>query len=264
MTMTQSNIRQSHHPLEKTDRVLSEISEAKNISGSIMVSYCWLLTVPSKIFQDEELVGKLKRLDLSNNHISTLPSMMSQMLNLREIWLSYNPISIFPQCLLACKKLEVIDISHTLIAEVPTYVIDYSHLHTLDWRDTPLEGNLQSQYQVGTNDLKKLQVVMRNINIRNKTCEALRELLYSQIYLLDVDKSYSKDTIKMFVEVCVLCAYVGILDYIALFDMCSVYVLEAYCCNWDIANLCSYYFVYSNSHQSSTTSWTSSHFLGGQ
>eukprot|EP01031_Cornospumella_fuschlensis_P031771 gene31771-38402_t len=139
IVMANSSNLGSRHPLEKTERVLSEISEAKNVSSAIIVSYCWLLSVPSKIFQDEDLVGKLKRLDLSHNHITSLPAMMSHMLNLREIWLSYNPISVYPQCLLACKKLEVIDISNTLIAEVPTYVIDYSHLHTLDWRDTPLE-----------------------------------------------------------------------------------------------------------------------------
>ena len=57
------------------------------------------------------------------------------------------------------------------------------------------------QFQVQTNDLRKLQQVMRNINIRSKTCVSLDELLNGEIYLMDVDKAYTKATIAQFIEV---------------------------------------------------------------
>jgi len=71
----------------------------------------------------------------------------------------------------------------------------------IDWRGTPLESNLKSQFGVRTNDLSKLQQVMRNINIRNKTRVALDQLLNGEIYLQDCDKPYTRDAIQMFVEV---------------------------------------------------------------
>jgi hypothetical protein len=84
---------------------------------------------------------------------------------------------------------------------VTTNVIDLKCLITFDWRNTPLESYLLDKFQVTTNDLKKLQEVMKNINIRSNTKAVLNELLNGTIYLQDVDKSYTKDTIQMFVEV---------------------------------------------------------------
>lgn len=199
MTVTQS-IARSKHALEKTSRVVEEIATAKT-SLFAMLSYCWLLEVPGRLFQDEEFAESLKRLDLSQNYISELPNTMGMLVNLREIWLSHNPLTVFPKSLLSLKKLEVIDISHTKISEVLTLVIDLQSLLVFDWRSTPMEANLKEQFQVQTNDLRKLQQVMRNINIRSKTCVSLDELLNGEIYLMDVDKAYTKATIAQFIEV---------------------------------------------------------------
>lgn len=186
--------------LENNDRVTEEIKQYP-LSQIIMLGFCGLLSFPDRIIKgsNEESWSKLRRLDLSHNHISSLPNSLSQFKNLREIWLSYNPIAIFPEIITKCTALEVIDIRGTEIKEIPTSIVDLSSLIVLDWQETPAESYIQKEYHVEVNDLEKLCIVYMNINRRNKAKNSLYIFFYGEHYLLDVDKEYTEPVLTEFV-----------------------------------------------------------------
>lgn len=195
-----TNTRGYQHNLEKRERVKEEL-EMTPLTQCISLPHCGLLRIPDSIWSLEELLPKLRKLDLSNNHITAIPKDIKYLTNLRELWLSYNPITIFPQEIVTLKKLEVIDIRHTLIENLPTELVDLIYLIEFDWRETPLEKTLKDEHQIPTNALTTLQTVFRNINIRKKTKDSLFALLFGEHYIMDADKSYARDVIATFVDV---------------------------------------------------------------
>lgn len=187
--------------LEKLDVIVEEMKYYP-LTQTLMLGHCALIAFPRQIIvaNDEENQVKLRRLDLSHNHIATLPTVLSKFSNLRELWLSYNPITIFPPVIATLSKIELIDIRATMIAEIPTFIVDLQELVALDWRDTPAVTNILSQHKVEVNNLQKIVTVFRNINIRRKAKQDLIIFLSGTHYILDVDKPYTESVIHQYVE----------------------------------------------------------------
>lgn len=187
--------------LEKLD-VIREEMKYYPLTQTLMLGHCALLAFPRQIIQanDEDNQGKLRRLDLSQNNITTLPAVLSKFSNLRELWLSYNPMTLFPPVIASLTRIEVIDIRGTSISEIPTFVVDLQELVELDWRDSPAVSAILTNFKVEVNNINKLVTVYRNINTRTKAKADLVTFLAGDHYILDVDKPYSSNVIQQFVE----------------------------------------------------------------
>lgn len=199
--MFNDNLYEFQRSLENNDRIVEE-TKMYPLTQIIMLGHCALNAFPRQILasQDESNWLKLRRLDLTHNNIPTLPNPLSRFSNLRELWLSYNPMTIFPPVIAKLVKLECIDIRGTQISEIPTFIVDLKEMVEFDWRETPAEQLLIENYKVEVNDLPQLCYVYRNINVRNKTKHDLYIFFTGEHYLLDVDKPYTKSVLHTFVE----------------------------------------------------------------
>ena len=78
------------------------------------------------------------RLDLSFNGLSAIPSGISLLSGLEQLWLNDNPfLATLPASLELCKKLKVVDLRRTALAELPREMGRLKHLVEVDLRDTP-------------------------------------------------------------------------------------------------------------------------------
>ena len=184
--------------LEKTEKIREEIKAAV-FTNIISLSFCCLKAFPSHILGNESIL-KLKRLDLSHNHISDIPSEISTLVNLKEIWLQHNPIVNFPAGLQLMPKLEVIDISNTLIQELPSELANLTKLYELDWRSTPLVTTLNSA-GVEVNDILKLKKYLKSVDTRKHLEMQLHEYLEGEHYIQDADKKGITGMIRALVQV---------------------------------------------------------------
>jgi Leucine-rich repeat (LRR) protein len=189
--------------LVKTQRIQEEF-QFLNLTQTLMISHCGLTQVPEEEFQkaDEEVIKRIRRFDMSNNFIPSIPSyILNTLTNLREIWLSNNPITIFPFELISLPLLETIDISNTKIAEVPMEIVELRQLVSFDWRNTPLLNNLLTTFEIEVNDLSNLRVVFQDLYTRKHVRKQLYEYLYGEFYIMDADKKYAALTILNLIEV---------------------------------------------------------------
>jgi hypothetical protein len=187
--------------LEKKERIDEELSLSE-LSHYLMLAHTSLFAIPTSIFvRQDDYLTKLRRLDISHNCVHSIPKEIILCTNLRELWMSYNPIKEFTFEIVKLPRLEVLDIKHTKIHTLPSEVIDLSNLIELDWRETPLEKTLQEDFDVPVNDLLTLQTVFRNINIRHKTREALFAYLFGEHYVQDAYKDYAATSIDTLVDV---------------------------------------------------------------
>jgi Leucine-rich repeat (LRR) protein len=145
---------------------------------NVSLSHLHLVAFPAKAFErlvaaKDNLCQQIFRLDLSNNHLKSIPS-LSFMSGLRELWLSHNPIELLPD-VSALKKLEVIDISYTRIQALPSYVSTLVHIFEINWTSTPMEERLRSHYRIAVGDLDTLFEILRQDFDRNILEDELKE-----------------------------------------------------------------------------------------
>lgn len=65
---------------------------------------------------------KLESLNISSNHIKSLPQSMSKLTSLREVDASTNQLTSFPVSLCQLKNLDSLNVSHNKITSVPSDV----------------------------------------------------------------------------------------------------------------------------------------------
>lgn len=185
--------------LEKVDKIRDEIKNSAS-SNIIMLGHCCLHTFPLQIFGVES-INKLQRLDLSHNNISEIPTSISCLISLKELWLQHNPLKYLPKEIQNLTKLELIDINSTCVSDVPTELANLEHLYEMDWRNTPLAPNLLLKHQIDENDVFGLRCLLVNLNTRKQLELQLFDYLFDEHYLMDADVVGIKSIIQLLVEV---------------------------------------------------------------
>lgn len=190
----------------KEERIREEIKNAK-FSQSLMLGHCYLHSIPMQIFADESLLN-LRRLDLSNNSISVIPSSITILTNLRELWLQYNPVEEFIVDMHHMTKLEVIDISHTKIKDIPIEMALLENVYDWNWKNTPLSINLKEKHGIEVNDLVQFKEYLILANTRKDLELSLFEVLYGEHFVMDADKPHIRSRIKKLVKVSLINKYI--------------------------------------------------------
>lgn len=163
--------------------------KASEFSHVLMLSHATLISFPMQIFnQENELLTKLLRLDLSFNCIQEIPHEISLLLNLKEIWISNNPLLELPSSIGNLKKLEVLDISNTKVSDLPPEIGLNVNLYELDWRNTPLSKFYNDTYNIVTNDLSAVKVLLISFKTRKNLEEQLYEMLSGTHFQFEADK----------------------------------------------------------------------------
>lgn len=95
-----------------------------------------IVSIPQEIFA-RPLIENLKVLELSFNGLHSLPSCISQLVCLEELYLGHNDLKVLPKELGDLPALTRLDMVHNGLQEVPFCI---SNLRTLEWLN--LAGNL--------------------------------------------------------------------------------------------------------------------------
>lgn len=119
----------------------------------------------------------LKRLDISYNNISILPSEIGMLTNLRSLFINHNPITNLPDSVSSLIKIEDIDIRNTLISKVPLVISVLKDLHELDWRETPMAFNFEEMYNILPGDLISLKELLGSLHEREEIKKEFVDLL---------------------------------------------------------------------------------------
>ena len=82
----------------------------------VRLTHCGLRDFPEALFQ---LADTLEILDLSGNHLTTLPDDLPRLKHLRILFASGNPFDSLPSVLGRCPRLEMIGFKSCAITHVP-------------------------------------------------------------------------------------------------------------------------------------------------
>ncbi len=119
----------------------------------------------------------LKRLDLSNNHLKTIPEIINRAYQLEKLDLSYNDIDNLPNSISAFTKLKMLNLKSNSLKRVPETINKLQNLETLILRD-----NLLNTIPFSIGNLKKLKLIdlhhnqMRTFLINTDSLGALTQL----------------------------------------------------------------------------------------
>lgn len=181
----------------REEKVKQESNEAAE-TGMLYLSHAALTAFPISILTPA--LEKIYRLDLSFNHIHTIPNEITTLGNLKELWLHNNPVSEIPGCINECMKLEVIDIRETKIATLPPNIALLKRLVVLDWKDTPLERVLLEDHNVAVGDINGLKGIYQSIYERDAQKQQLKDFFTGVHFLQESDKPNIKTFIYNLVE----------------------------------------------------------------
>ena len=142
-------------PVDAYDRYVTE-------SGYLHLSMRRLYHIPQGVFRKVSPCANLIRLDLSFNHLRTLPGMIANLGKLEELWLNDNPLESIPEGLAECKRLRVLDLADTRIVELPDKI-----------------GTLQDVQQVNLDRIETLAKALSSAYERSGTSGVMEFLKWS-------------------------------------------------------------------------------------
>lgn len=115
----------------------------------------------------------LLRLDLSFNHLRTLPTAISHLAKLQELWVNDNPLESLPDSLASCKHLQVLDCASTALSALPEgmgTLVDIRRIN-LDFAEC-LQEELKEAYEAGATEgvMKYLKWKNEDTALRSQVC----------------------------------------------------------------------------------------------
>jgi Leucine-rich repeat (LRR) protein len=175
-------------------------------SPVLHLSYKRLYIFPALIFSSPS-VAKIKRLDLSHNNISVLPPSINLLMDLRELWLHFNPIKEIPSEIEGCTRLEVMDLRGTKVKELPPVVSTLKRLHELDWSETPFAEIAKERFNIDTHNLSGLRSTLSVILVRQNLEQQLEQFLLENHFARETDNKDNIPIILSFAKVLFLSSY---------------------------------------------------------
>eukprot|EP01041_Mallomonas_annulata_P012152 gene12152-25503_t len=180
------------------ERVSNEIV-ASSFSFCLHLNNARLTRFPDKLLQNN-ILSKIRRLDLSYNNIKTIPKEINKLINLRELWLQHNPIEHLPPQICECSFLEVLDLNSTSLIDLPPELATIKPLQEIDWRNTPMAGTYLEQHKVLPCDMEGLMAVCEYNLLRANLKGELLEMLISEHYVRESDSPGAVSVIQDLVE----------------------------------------------------------------
>ncbi len=85
-----------------------------------------------KFPRDKKAILNLERLDLSKNHLSTLPEAIGNLTNVTTLHLSRNSFSTLPESIKNLRHLTCLILYDNKLSELPEWIGNFKHLKQLD------------------------------------------------------------------------------------------------------------------------------------
>ncbi|MBI5355786.1 MAG: leucine-rich repeat domain-containing protein [Candidatus Aenigmarchaeota archaeon] len=108
--------------LEEIAKELGKTLEAMHKSGEISIEKC-----------------KVRRIDISNNNVKSIPQSIGKLEDLHKLDISRNSIVEIPQSLKNLKKLRELDVSGNSLVEIPEFICCFRYLVSFDASDNALK-----------------------------------------------------------------------------------------------------------------------------
>ena len=122
-------------------------------------------------------------------------------MDLRELWIQYNPIAEIPREIEGCTRLEVIDIRRTKVKEVPAALSTLKKLHEFEWSETPFSSFAKERFNLVENDLKGLRNTLKVIFDRENLDSQLLQFLLENHFARETDTRSNIPVIESFAKV---------------------------------------------------------------
>jgi hypothetical protein len=174
-----------HELYEPRDDIKEDIKIAEE-TYELMISHRCLYVIPPIVFGGNESLVNLRRLDISFNNISVIPTDIIHLVSLRELWLQHNPIECLPDGIDKLENLEVMDVRQTSIKRFPPELSNLVNMYEFDWRDTPASAYYAKQ-KVEVNDLNKLKACLKNVFIRKELENSFFDYLFATHFIREAD-----------------------------------------------------------------------------
>jgi len=171
------------HGEDKVESAVQRASQTKIIAlGHAGLNF---MPVP-RLMRMGDMLSKIVRLDISYNYISTLPTEISLMSGLQELWLQQNPL-LSLEGVASLQNLEVLDIRNTRVEYFPSEMATMKRLYEVDWRETPAALNLWEQNEIEVNDLPATMALLHERHTRSGLEATLLEALAGVKFMKEAD-----------------------------------------------------------------------------